>query len=183
MTLTLTDHHAPCRPAGAHPAWQADVSRDRLRPGLAAFPTGVVAVAGHVDGHPEVMVSSSFSVGVSWEPALVSFSAQLTSRTWPRLRRAESIGVSLLAEDQAHLCGQLASRTGDRLAGIDVHVSPNGALLLEGSSLWLETRLHTEVPAGDHVVALLEVSGFADHTDARPPAALHRNLFHGLTAL
>ena len=36
---------------------------------------------------------------------------------------------------------------------------------------------------GDHTVVLLEVTAFADHTDAAPPAALHRNLFHGLRAL
>ncbi|CAM3657511.1 flavin reductase [Micrococcus flavus] len=175
MTATLT------RIPGA--VWNTDVSKDSLRSGLAVFPTGVVAVSGHVDGHPEVMVSSSFGVGISWEPALVSFSAQNTSRTWPRLRRAETIGISLLAEDQAHLCRQLASRDGDRFAGVDVHASPAGAPLLEGSSLWLETRLHAEVPAGDHTVVLLEVTGFADHTDDFPPATLHRNLFHGLRGL
>jgi len=32
-------------------------------------------------------------------------------------------------------------------------------------------------------VVLLEATAFADHTDAAPPAALHRNLFHGLRAL
>lgn len=163
--------------------WNHDVSKGSLRSGLAAFPTGVVAVTGRVDGRPEVIVSSSFGVGISWEPALVSFSAQNTSRTWPRLRAADRIGISLLAESQAHLCGQLSSRTGDRFAGVDVHDSPAGAPLLEGSSLWLETRLHAEVPAGDHTVVLLEVTGFADHTDRFPPATLHRNLFHGLNAL
>ena len=113
----------------------------------------------------------------------MAFSAQNTSRTWPRLRQAASLGVSLLAADQTHLCRQLASREGDRFAGLDVHVSPNEALLIEGAALWLETRLHAEVPAGDHTVVLLEVTGFADHTDEVAPAALHRNLFHGLRAL
>lgn len=163
--------------------WSTDVSKDSLRHGLSAFPTGVVAVTGRVDGRDEAMVSSSFGVGISWEPALVSFSAQNTSRTWPRLRRAETIGISLLAEDQTHLCRQLASREGDRFAGVDVHRSPLGAPLLDGSSLWLETRIHAEVPAGDHTVVLLEVTGFADRTDDAPPATLHRNLFHGLRGL
>lgn len=174
MTLTL-DRTAV--------AWDTDLSPRNLRSGLSAFPTGVVAVAGVVDDAREVMVSSSFGVGISWEPALVSFSAQNTSRTWPRLRRAAAIGVSLLAADQTHLCRQLASREGDRFAGLDVHRSPQDALLLEGSSLWLETRLHSEVPAGDHTVVLLEVTGFADHAHAAPPAALHRDLFHGLRTL
>lgn len=174
MTLTLKDHTR---------VWDTDLSHHNLRSGLSAFPTGVVAVAGLAEDRREVMVSSSFGVGISWDPALVAFSAQNTSRTWPRLRQAASLGVSLLAADQTHLCQQLASREGDRFAGLDVHVSPNEALLIEGAALWLETRLHAEVPAGDHTVVLLEVTGFADHTDEVAPAALHRNLFHGLRAL
>lgn len=174
MTLTHEPHTA---------AWDTDLSLGNLRSGLSAFPTGVVALAGLADDVPEVMVSSSFGVGISWEPALVSFSAQNSSRTWPRLRRAGAIGVSLLAADQTPLCGQLAAREGDRFAGLDVHRSPHDALLIGGSSLWLETRVHAEVPAGDHTVVLLEVTAFADHTDDAPPAALHRNLFHGLRAL
>lgn len=174
MTATLT------RPTAA---WDVDVSPRNLRAGLSAFPTGVVAVTGVVEGRREVMVSSSFGVGISWEPALVSFSAQNTSRTWARLRQAESLGVSLLSADQTPLCARLASRTGDRLAGVELHEGPDGAPFLAGAALWLQTRLHTEVPAGDHTVALLEVSAFADHTEAFPPATLHRNLFHGLTPL
>lgn len=132
MTLTHEPHTA---------TWDTDLSLGNLRSGLSAFPTGVVALAGLADGVPEVMVSSSFGVGISWEPALVSFSAQNSSRTWPRLRRAGAIGVSLLAADQTPLCRQLASREGDRFAGLDVHRSPHDALLIGGSSLWLETRV------------------------------------------
>lgn len=167
----------------AHPRWDADVTPLNLRRGLGAFPTGAVAVTARVDGRDEVMVSSSFAVGVSWEPALVSFSAQKSSRTWTRLRRADTLGVSLLAEDQRHLCRQLSSRTGDRLAGLELHRTGRGTPLLEGSSLWLETRLHAEVDAGDHTVVLLEVLGFADHTDVHAPAALHHNAFTGLRPL
>ena len=113
MTLTHEPHTA---------AWDTDLSLGNLRSGLSAFPTGVVALAGLADGVPEVMVSSSFGVGISWEPALVSFSAQNSSRTWPRLRRAGAIGVSLLAADQTPLCRQLASREGDRFALSLIHI-------------------------------------------------------------
>ena len=63
MTLTHEPHTA---------AWDTDLSLGNLRSGLSAFPTGVVALAGLADDTPEVMVSSSFGVGISWEPALVS---------------------------------------------------------------------------------------------------------------
>ena len=167
----------------AHPRWDEDITPLNLRRGLGAFPTGAVAVTGRSGGVDEVMVSSSFAVGVSWEPALVSFAAQKSSRTWARLRNVDTLGVSLLAEEQHHLCRQLASRTGDRLAGLELHRTGRGTPLLEGSSLWLETRLHAEVDAGDHTVVLMEVLGFADHTDLHAPAALHHNAFTGLRPL
>ena len=167
----------------AHPRWDEDITPLNLRRGLGAFPTGAVAVTGRSGGVDEVMVSSSFAVGVSWEPALVSFAAQKSSRTWPRLRSADTLGISLLAEDQHRLCRQLSSRSGDRLAGVDLHRTDRRTPLLEGSSVWLETRLHAEVDAGDHTVVLLEVLGFADHTDVHAPAALHHNAFAGLRPL
>ena len=167
----------------AHPRWDEDITPLNLRRGLGAFPTGAVAVTGRSGGVDEVMVSSSFAVGVSWEPALVSFAAQKSSRTCARLRNVDTLGVSLLAEEQHHLCRQLASRTGDRLAGLELHRTGRGTPLLEGSSLWLETRLHAEVDAGDHTVVLMEVLGFADHTDLHAPAALHHNAFTGLRPL
>ncbi|MDO5634363.1 MAG: flavin reductase family protein [Micrococcus sp.] len=165
------------------PTWERDITPLTLRRGLAAFPTGVVAVTGTHDDGTDVMVSSSFAVGISWEPALVSFAAQRSSRTWPRLRAADTIGVSLLSDAQTHLCPQLSSRTADRLAGVPTHVTDRGTVLLAESSLWLETRVHQELDAGDHVIVLLEVLGFADHSEHRPPAALHLNAFHGLNAL
>lgn len=53
----------------------------RLRAAFGTFPTGVVAVAAHVDDRPVGLAASSFTP-VSLEPPLVSFSIANTSRTW-----------------------------------------------------------------------------------------------------
>jgi flavin reductase (DIM6/NTAB) family NADH-FMN oxidoreductase RutF len=72
------------------------ITPDVLRGAFAAFPSGVTAIAGMLDGHPVGMAASSFT-SVSLEPPLVSVCMAHSSSTWPSLRRAPSIGVSVLA--------------------------------------------------------------------------------------
>ncbi len=44
----------------------------------------------------------------SLEPALVSFSVVNTSKTWPDLRRATHLGVTILADQHGEVCRRLA---------------------------------------------------------------------------
>lgn len=64
-----------------------ELDATELRKAFSAFPTGVVALAGTVDGEPTVLVASSFAVGVSQDPPLVMFAVQHSSTTWPVLRK------------------------------------------------------------------------------------------------
>ena len=111
---------------------------------------------------------------------LVSFAVQNTSRTWPRLRRAERIGVSVLAEGHTSVCRQMASKDGDRFAGLDLRITEDGAVLLEDAALWLETSVYAELPAGDHHVVLLEVHGVSDQSRDHEPLVFHRSAFRNL---
>lgn len=151
-----------------------------LREAFARFPSGVAALCATVDGAPQGIVASSFTVGVSLEPALVSFAVQNTSRTWPIVRQAERIGVSILGSDHQGVCRQIASRDGDRFAGLDLTESEAGGLFLDRAALWLETSVHTEVPAGDHHVVLLEVHAVATHDGVHSPLVFHDSGFHDL---
>lgn len=69
-----------------------------LRSVFGRFPTGVTAVCAEVDGAPVGMAASSFT-SVSLSPPLVSVCVQNSSQTWPVLRRARRIGVSVLSEE------------------------------------------------------------------------------------
>lgn len=151
-----------------------------LREAFARFPSGVAALCATIDGAPQGIVASSFTVGVSLEPALVSFAVQNTSRTWPIVRQAERIGVSILGADHHGVCKQIASKTGDRFAGLDLTETDEGALFLDRAALWLETSVHAEVPAGDHHVVLLEVHGVATLDGRHEPLVFHDSGFHDL---
>ena len=78
-----------------------------LRSAFGAYPSGVVAVAAQVRGQLTGIAASSFT-SVSIDPPLVSFAVATTSNTWPLLREAAHLGVSILADHHDTVCRQLA---------------------------------------------------------------------------
>lgn len=154
-----------------------------LRDTFARFPTGVVAISAQVSGpdgvEPRVLIASSFQVGISLEPPLVLFAVQQSSRTWPQLRRQPRLGVSLLGVEHSDAVRQLASKTGDRFAGISTTTVTSGAHFIDRAPVWLECSIHAEMPAGDHEVVLLRVHATAA-ADGVGPLVWHGSGFRAL---
>lgn len=153
---------------------------DSLRNAFARFPSGIAALCAIIDGKPQGIIASSFTVGVSLDPPLVMFAVQNTSRTWPIVRAAGRIGVSVLGERHEGVCRQIASRSGDRFAGLKLESTDDGALFLDDAALWLDCSVEQEVPAGDHHVVILRVHGHETHGDANEPLVFHGSEFRRL---
>jgi flavin reductase (DIM6/NTAB) family NADH-FMN oxidoreductase RutF len=143
-----------------------------LRQTFGCFPSGVTAVCGLVDGLPVGMAASSFT-SVSLDPPLVSVCVANSSSTWPLLRSAGRIGVSVLGAAQETVSRQLSSRAHDRFAGVAWEATPGGAVVLHGAPAVLECALHDELPAGDHQIVLLRVEALSADPDVDPL------VFHG----
>lgn len=166
--------------AGLRPVDRSDAADGRaLRDAYGRFPSGVVAVCAEVEGGERVGMAVSSFTSVSLKPALVSICLDRGSSTWPRLRLARRLGVSVMGAGHTGAARQLASRSGDRFAGLDVETADGGALLLHGASAWFECRVSSEVEAGDHVVVLLEVIGFGARDDE--PLVFHGSRFRALS--
>lgn len=142
-----------------------------LRHVFGAFPTGVALVAARIDGRPVGMLANSFT-SVSLAPPLVSLNFDRSSTTWPRLRKADSWGISVLAEDQSDLMRHLAGPSDHRFEGIDMLDTPSGALHVPDAAATLTVSPHAEVDAGDHVLTLLAVDDL-DRRDDRRPLVFH----------
>jgi len=149
-----------------------------LRASFSQFPSGVAALCAVVDDEPVGLVASTLTT-VSLEPALVSVCIQRTSRTWVRLREAPRLGISVLAAEQEAVTRQLAARDGDRFAGIAWAGRFRGAVLIDGAAMHLESHLLREIPAGDHVIALLAIDTVTSFLDVEP-AVFHRSGFRRL---
>lgn len=191
---TVTDPTAPGSTAPGSPApgalalQPATDDPSALRSTFALFPSGVAAISAQVEGPdgpaPAVLVASSFQVGISLDPPLVLFAVQHTSTSWPRLKRAAAgggrLGVSVLGEAHDGTARRLASRAGDRFAGVTTTTTDLGATFVHGAPVWLECSVHSEFPAGDHDVVLLQVHalGSAPGTE---PLVWHSAAFRTLT--
>lgn len=157
-----------------------DLDPARLREAFGVFPSGVVAVAARVDGELTGLAASSFT-SVSLDPPLVSFSVANTSKTWPTLRRAPHLGLTVLAAHHDQVCRQLAGPVEHRFDDVEVTVGERDAVTLDEGLARFDCTVHDEVVAGDHTIVLLRLHA-VDHADTSMPLVFHRSGFGTLTA-
>jgi flavin reductase (DIM6/NTAB) family NADH-FMN oxidoreductase RutF len=146
-----------------------------LRDAFGAFPTGVVAVAAKIDGRLVGLAASSFT-SVSLDPPLASFSVAKGSTTWPDLRRAKHLGVTVLAEDHGPLCRQLAGPAQERFTGVVFEVTDSDAVMLAEGIAQYDCTVREELEAGDHIIVLLQLHAVVVHS-CRQPLIFHRSEF------
>ena len=161
-----------------------DLDPQRLREAFGVFPSGVVAVAAEVDGELIGLAASSFT-SVSIDPPLISFSIARKSLTWPDLRRADHLGVTVLAAHHGAICRQLAGPVEHRFDDIQVSVSEDGAVTIDDGLARFDTSIYREVEAGDHTIVLLRLHGVdhpADQGGGLGPLVFHRSAFGRLSA-
>jgi flavin reductase (DIM6/NTAB) family NADH-FMN oxidoreductase RutF len=163
-----------------HPVFPTNQDLDpaRLREAFGTYPSGVVAVAAEVDGEVTGLAASSFT-SVSLDPPLISFSIANTSKTWPDLRRASHLGVTVLADHHGVAARQLAGPVAGRFAGLDVELTDQGAVTLADGLASFDTTIETEVLAGDHTIVLLRLHSVRK-ADPRPPLVFHGSSFRRL---
>ncbi|MGY3530691.1 flavin reductase (DIM6/NTAB) family NADH-FMN oxidoreductase RutF [Bradyrhizobium sp. USDA 4452] len=157
------------------PSMSEQMDSRMLREAFGAFPTGVVAVAAQVDGKLMGLAASSFT-SVSLDPPLVSFSVAKGSTTWPDLRRAEHLGVTVLAEDHGALCRQLAGPAPERFTGVAFEITDSGAVMLAEGIAQYDCSVRDEFEAGDHIIVLLKLHAVVVHS-RRQPLIFHRSEF------
>jgi flavin reductase (DIM6/NTAB) family NADH-FMN oxidoreductase RutF len=152
-----------------------DLDPLQLRQAFGTFPSGVVAVAAELEGRPIGLAASSFS-SVSLDPPLVLFSIANRSKTWPALRRAAHLGVTILADHHGALARQLAGPVELRFKDVEVAYCELGALTIPAGLAQFDTTVYREVEAGDHTIVLLRLHA-VQHSAHSQPLIFHRSTF------
>lgn len=151
-------------------AWGHRPDPDLLKQVMSSFCTGVAVVTAApvgADGRPAGMAVQSFA-SLSLDPPLVCFAPARTSRSWPRIREAGRFAVNILAEDQRELSARFAASGTDKFAGVPWRAGTNGAPVLEGALAGVECDLETELPGGDHTIAIGRVTALDGPREAGP---------------
>ncbi|TQC43549.1 flavin reductase [Rhodococcus sp. WS4] len=149
-----------------------------LRTAFGQFPSGVVALCAEIEGTPVGMAASSF-VAVSIDPPLVAFCVQNTSTTWPKFAASARIGISILGELHDAAARTLAQKTGNRFEGLTTTTTDDGAVFIDGATMWLDATVTEEVPAGDHAIVLLRINEL-EIKDGVAPIVFHGSKFRRL---
>lgn len=162
----------------------SDVDQLDLRRAFGHFPQGIVVVAAEIDGRPEGLVASTFTIGVSLEPPLATVAVQHSSTTWPKLAEAGTeLGVSLVGHGQSELCRKMASKDRqNRFTDLAYTTGPSGAVTIDGAPVTFTTRITDQVRAGDHDVVVLELLDLAVE-DSAEALVFHQSELKALAPL
>ncbi|MGP4029863.1 flavin reductase family protein [Actinomadura sp. 3N407] len=145
--------------------------KSRWRTVLGQYPTGITIITS-IDqaGQPVGMIVGTFN-SVSVDPPLVGFLAQKTSTTFPHIERSGRFRASVLGAGHESLCRDFfASAVEDRFTGDVWDYDEHGIPRLKDAVAWFDATVHSVLPAGDHVMALGEVSdlGLGPRTGGMP---------------
>lgn len=156
------------------------LASDDLRQVYGRFPTGVVAVCAEVDGAPAGLAVSTF-VPVSLDPPLVSICVRTGSTTWPVLRRAPRLGISVLGAHHESVARALAGPAEQRFRDVATEVRDGAALLVTEAPMALTVSVVDDVVAGDHLIVVCRVNEVLVD-DGHSPLVFHRSALRPLAA-
>jgi flavin reductase (DIM6/NTAB) family NADH-FMN oxidoreductase RutF len=138
-----------------------------LRRTLGTFVTGVTVVTTvDEDGGFHGVTANSFS-SVSLDPPLILWSQAVKSQSHPVFFEAERFAVNILADDQIELSNRFAKSSREKFAGLEVDIGLGGLPLLRDCSAWLQCRVFSRVPGGDHTIYVGEVHSI-DRAERKP---------------
>lgn len=132
-----------------------------LRDAFGAFPTGVTVVTTRgPDGTPVGFTANAFT-SVSLDPPLLLVCPAKSLSSYPVFEACTVFAVNVLAEGQEAVANTFAGFKGDRFARISWHQDTAGRPLIDGAAARFSCTVHDRVDAGDHLILLGRIDGFA----------------------
>lgn len=138
---------------------------------LRHFPYGLFVVTVTHDGDDHGM-TANWVTQASFEPAMIAVAVENTSKTIGMIRDSHHFAVNLLQKDQRDLAGKLgrsSEQAPQKLKGLKTKPAPvSGTPVLTDAIGWVECRLMTTMPSGDHTLVLGEVVAAGVERDGEP---------------
>jgi flavin reductase (DIM6/NTAB) family NADH-FMN oxidoreductase RutF len=132
-----------------------------FRSAMAGVPAGVVVISARDGAGFRGLTASSFT-SASLEPPLVLVCLERLTRTRDAIAASGRFAVSVLERSQEFVAERFAGRApavGAAWRDVPHDVGESGLPVVRGSVAWFECALRELVVAGDHDIALGEVTG------------------------
>lgn len=128
---------------------------------MGCFATGVTIITVDLEGDVHGMTANAFA-SVSLDPLLVLVCVDHSTRTHAHLQAKKRFGINVLCENQREISEYYARpershENAEAEAGAQFERTKHGTPMLRGSLAYLECRLHSSQPAGDHTIFIAEV--------------------------
>ncbi|MFN5533502.1 MAG: flavin reductase family protein [Planctomycetaceae bacterium] len=120
------------------------------------FATGVTVVTTGT-GADRTGLTANAVCSLSLNPPLVLVSIDLRSTTRDEIRRNNSFALSILSDQQREASQRFATPGPTDFSGLGWQTAETGAPILEGALAWVDCRLHSVLPGGDHEIFVGEI--------------------------
>jgi flavin reductase (DIM6/NTAB) family NADH-FMN oxidoreductase RutF len=136
------------------------LNANEFRKAMGCFATGVTVITVDQEGEVYGMTANAFTA-VSLDPVLVLVCVDHRARTHAHLHARKRFGVNVLRRDQQaiseYYAGPAETHQHAEAAGARFDRTAQGTPVLQGALAYLECRLHSAQPAGDHTIFIAEV--------------------------
>ena len=133
------------------------INPDVFKAAMGQYAAGVTIVTMNAGGEDHGFTASSFT-SLSIDPMLVLVCVVKEQRSHDLIQDCKHFAVNILSGGQQDLGGKFASsKTPDRFAGVDVTRAETGAPILPNNLAWVDCKLHSVLPGGDHSIFVGEV--------------------------
>ena len=123
---------------------------------MGQFATGVTVVTTGEGAARTGLTVSSFT-SLSLDPPLILVALDNRSTSRDDIRRNGSFAVSILSVDQEEASRKFATPGPKDFSAFAWQTAVTGAPILEGSLAWVDCRLHSVLPGGDHEIFVGEI--------------------------
>ena len=127
---------------------------------LRSFSYGLYAVTAHHDSEISIM-TANWLMQCSFEPPMLMLAVENDSHSRSVIEASGAFAVNLYESGQRELAGQLGRTFGKHPEKIEDIAWKYGAMtgspLLESALAWVECKIVSSTPAGDHILFVAEV--------------------------
>ena len=148
---------------------------------MGQVPTCVTVVTAMGDDAPIAMVIGSF-VSVSLDPPLAGFFCTNGSYSWEQLKKADTLGVNVLGENQIDVSNACMRDLAERFDGLDWEMV-DGAPRIAGTTAWMTLTENKIVDAGDHEFGLYNVTSMDIPEEPNPPVIFYGGGYRTLASV